>query len=152
MNPKSPLPTHCVALLPFLLALSEGQLLGQVVIGPHLLPHLPPLPWLVPHELVTGAGVSKVVVLKPGATGQGVVSRADIWSPWLIPGTWRHWQFSWSFPPSTPSLVVPLAVLDSHGKLLGDDGRMVVQLEGKTLLVLMFTRAHYIRKMLLVVG
>ena len=105
LNPKYPLPTHCVALLPFLLALSEGQLLGQVVLGPHL----PPLPWLVPHELDTGGGVSKVVVFKPGATGQGVVSSpglTQLVTSRLKHGSGRHWQFTWS--PSTPSPLVLL--------------------------------------------
>ena len=38
--------------------------------------HLPQLhPRLVQHELDTGAGVSEGSWLKPGATGQGVVSR-----------------------------------------------------------------------------
>ena len=52
---------------------------------PHdvLVLHLLPLdlllehPWEVPHVLAAGAGVSEGGGLKPGTTGQGVVSRAD---------------------------------------------------------------------------
>ena len=129
--------------------LSEGQLLGHE--APVL--HLPPYPWLVPHDLVAIAGISVGGGLKPGATGQEVVSRAGTAIPfWLIPGARSTGQCSWSFPPSTPSLLVPLAVLDSHGDLFGDDGRMVVLLDWMRLLVLLVSRAQNIKKMLLVPG